>query len=158
MGERTKLRGGLAVRRGLVAASAAVVVLLPLGSPAAARPAVAWTKTWAEHQLRVYFDATTVACLPLGSATRTSGGSSFKDFVCGLVLTDGTRVTIHLKPKTRTTWTTVSMKRLPPTPVQQKDGGGNGSGGNGNGGANASGGGSPPGQDNTHGQGKGKNG
>jgi hypothetical protein len=139
------------VRRGLVAASAAVVVLLPFGSPAAARPAVTWSKAWAEHQLRVYFDATTVACLPLGSATRTSGSSSFKEFVCGLVLADGTRVTIHLKPKTRTTWTTLSMKRLPPSPEQKKGGGGNGNG------AATTGGGSPPGQDNAHGQGNGKN-
>jgi len=156
MGERTELRGGLAVRRGLVAASAAVVVLLPPGSPAAARPAVTWTRAWAEHRLRLYFDATTVACLPLGSGTRTSGASSFKDFVCGLVLADGTRVTIHLKPRTRTTWTTVSMKRVPPSPEQEKGAGGNGGGGNGNGAANA-GGGAPPGQDTTHGQGKGKN-
>jgi len=154
MREQTELRGGLAVRRGLVAASAAVAVLLPPGSPAAARPAVTWTKAWAEHQLRLYFDATTVACLPLGSATRTSGSSSFKEFVCGLVLADGTRVTIHLKPKTRTGWTTVNIKRLPPSPDQKQGGGGNGrGGGNGNGA-----GGPPPGQDTAHGQGKGKDG
>jgi len=155
MREPTKLRGGLAARRGLVAASAAVVVLLPFGSPAAARPAVTWTKAWAEHQLRLSFGATTVACLPLGSATRTNGASSFKEFVCGLVLADGTRVTIHLKPKTRTTYTTLNMKRLPPSPGQTS-GGGNGNGGNGAGSGNGNGG-APPGQDNTHGQGKGKN-
>jgi uncharacterized membrane protein YgcG len=154
MRERTELRGGLAVRRGLAAVSAAVVVLLPPGSPAAARPAVTWTKTWAEHQLRLSFDATTVACLPLGSATRTNGASSFKEFVCGLVLADGTRVTIHLKPKTRTTWTTLNMKRLPPSQGQTNGGGGNGNGG---GSGNGDGGAPPPGQDNTHGQGKGKN-
>ena len=132
-------------------------MLLPFGSPAAARPAVTWTKAWAEHQLRLYFDATTVACLPLGSTSRTSGASSFKEFVCGLVLADGTRVTIHLKPKTRTTWTTVSMKRLPPGPEQQKGGGGNAGGGSGNDGSNANANSSPPGQDSTHGQGKGAN-
>src|SRR5262249_62168288 len=105
MREWTELRGGLAVRRGLVAASAAVAVLLPPGSPAAARPAVTWTKPWAEHQLRLYFEATTVACLPLGSSPRGNGSSSFKEFVCGLVLAHRSPPTIHLNPKTRPTRT-----------------------------------------------------
>ena len=153
MGEWTQLRGGLAVRRGLVTASAAVAVLLPPGSPAAARPPVTWTKAWAERQLGLYYDATTVACLPLGSAPHTSGPGSFKEFVCGLVLADGTRVTIHLKPKTRTAWTTLNMKRFPPGQAKT-NGGGNG---NGSGSGNADSGAPPPGQDNTHGQGKGKN-
>ena len=145
---QTELRGGLAVGRGLVAAGAAAVVLFPLGSQAAAPSAVAWTKTWAERQLRIHFEATTVACLPLGSATRTNGPSAFKDFVCGLVLADGTRLTIHLRPRTRTAWSTVSVKRLPPKPTPDGKGGGN------------DGGGTPPGQtvpDDGHGQGKGKN-
>src|SRR5262249_21997465 len=149
MREWTELRGGLAVRRGLVAASAAVAMLLPPGSHAAARPSVTWTKPWAEHQLRLYFEATTVACLPLGSSMRANGSSSFKEFVCGLVLADGSRLTIHLRPKTRTTWTTVSMKRLEPSP-DEKSGGANG-GGSGGGGSGHSGGGGngadPPGQD-----------
>src|SRR5262249_57523850 len=102
MREQTELRGGLAVRRGLVAASAAVAVLLPPGSPAAARPAVTWTKAWAEHRLRLYFDATTVACLPLGAATRTSGSSSFKEFVCSLILPDRTPGTVPPHPHTPT--------------------------------------------------------
>jgi hypothetical protein len=143
MRERTELRGGLAVGRGLVAAGAAAVALFPSGSRAAAPPSVAWTKTWAERQLRLHFDATTVACLPLGTATHANGSSSFKEFVCGLVLPDGTRMTIHLRPRSRTAWTTVSVKRLPPSPVKKGSGAG-----------------APPGQtvqDDQHGHGKGKN-
>src|SRR5689334_9954868 len=121
MRERTELRGGLAGRRGLVAASAALVGLLAPGSPAAAQSTIAWTKTWAERELRLHFDATTVACLPLGSATRANGSSAFKEFVCGLVLADGSRLTIHLKPLTRTTWKTLSLTRLGPTPEKKKN-------------------------------------
>jgi hypothetical protein len=144
MREITELRGALALGRGLVAAGAAAVMLFPSGSRAAAPASVAWTKTWAERQLRIHFDATTVACLPLGTATHAKGSSAFKEFVCGLVLSDGTRVTIHLRPRTRTAWTTVSMKRLPPSPDKKGRGGG----------------GAPPGQtvqDDQHAQGKGKN-
>ena len=122
--------------------SAAVAVLLPPGSPAAAPPTAAWTKTWAERELRLHFDATTVACLPLGAAARSNGANAFKDFVCGLVLADGSRLTIHLKPLTRTTWTTLSLKRLGPPPQNEKNGGGQGG---------------PPAAAETHGQGKGKN-
>jgi hypothetical protein len=126
MRERMELRGGLAVGRALVAAGAAAVMLSSPGARAAAPPPVAWTKTWAERQLRLHFDATTVACLPLGSATHANGSNSFKEFVCGLVLADGTRLSIHLKPRSRTTWTTLSMKRLGPSP-ETKHGGGGGS-------------------------------
>jgi len=136
------------VERGLVAAIAAAVVLLPSVSSAAAPPSVAWTKAWAERQLRIHFDATTVACLPLGTATRANRSSTFKEFVCGLVLGDGTRLTIRIEPRTRTAWTTVGMKRLGPSPKPKADGGGV----------------TPPAQDNGHGQdsgheqGKAKNG
>src|SRR5262249_45712167 len=91
-------------------------------------PTVSWTKTWAENRLRLHYDATTVACLPLGAATRTGGTSSFKEFVCGLVLADGSRLTIYLKPRSRTAWTTVSLKRLGPGPRQRKNGAGVGRG------------------------------
>lgn len=161
MRERTELRGGLAVERGLVAAVAAAVVLLPSVSRAAAPATVAWTKAWAERQLRLHFDATTVACLPLGTATRANGSSAFKNFVCGLVLADGTRLTIHLKPRTRTAWTTVSMNRLGPSP-KTKNGGGGGPPpkDNGNGGPppKDAGQAAPPAPDDGHGQGKGKSG
>ena len=162
MRERTELRGGLAVERGLVAVVAAAVVLLPSVARAAAPATVAWTKAWAERQLRINFDATTVACLPLGTATRANGSSAFKNFVCVLVLADGTRLTIHLKPRTRTAWTTVSMNRLGPSPKTKNGGGGGGPPppGNGNGAPppkdNAQA--APPLQDDGHGQGKGKNG
>jgi uncharacterized membrane protein YgcG len=138
--------------------SAAAVVLLPPASGAAARPFVGWTKTWAEDRLRLHFDATTVACLPLGAATRANGTSSFKEFVCGLVLADGARLTIHLRPRSRTTWTTVSMKVLGPNPGKKKNvgrGSGGGGGNAGGGGANAGGG--PPVHDTVHGHGNGKN-
>ena len=130
MTERTELRGGLAFGRGLAAASAAAMLLVPSVSraqPRAAAPSSAgWTKAWAERQLRIHFDATTVACLPLGGATRAAGASTFKEFVCGLVLVDGTRLTLHLKPRTRTAWTTVSLKRLGPSPEKKNGGGGGG--------------------------------
>jgi hypothetical protein len=139
----------------LVAVSAAAVVLLPAAAGAAARPTVGWTKTWAEDRLRLRFDATTVACLPLGAATRANGTSSFKEFVCGLVLADGARLTIHLRPTSRTTWTTVSLKRLAPTPDKKKntDDGGGARGGGGAAKVAAAG---PPVQDTVHGNGKGK--
>jgi hypothetical protein len=122
----------------------AAVALFPSGSRAASPASVAWTRTWTERQLRLHFDATTVACLPLGAAARANGSSAYREFVCGLVLADGTRLTIHLKPRTRTAWTTVSMKRLGPIPDKKGSGGG-----------------PPPGQaaqDDGHGQGKGRNG
>jgi hypothetical protein len=151
MEEETELRGALGLRRLLVAVSAAAVMLLPPASGAAARPTVGWTKTWAEDRLRLHYDATTVACLPLGAAKRANGTSSFKEFVCGLVLADGSRLTIHLRPRSRTAWTTVSLKLLGPSPDKKKsrEGGGGGSG-------DAAGGGQPA-QDTVHGHGTGKN-
>jgi hypothetical protein len=93
----------------------AAAALQPAPAAHAVAPAsAAWTKTWAEQQLRSHFEATTVACLPLGAATRANGSNAFREFVCGLVLADGSRVSIHLKPRSRTAWTTVSLKRLGP--------------------------------------------
>jgi hypothetical protein len=151
MEKQTELRGALGLRRVLVAVSAAAVVLLPPASGAAAGPTVSWTKTWAEDRLRLHFDATTVACLPLGAARRASGTSSFREFVCGLVLADGSRLTIHLKPRSRTAWTTVSLKRLGPSPGKKKTGEGGG------GGSGDAAGGGPPAHDTLHGNGNGKN-
>jgi hypothetical protein len=50
-------------------------------------------------------------------------------------------VTIHLKPRSRTAWTTLSMKRLGPSPERKNGGGGGGA----------------PAQDAAHGQGRAKN-
>jgi hypothetical protein len=121
-----ELRGALG--RGLAAAGVVAAALQPAPARAAAPATAAWTKTWAEQQLRSHYDATTVACLPLGAARRANGSTTFSEFVCGLVLADGTRLSIHLKPRSRTAWTTVSLKRLGPSKVKQSGAQENGKG------------------------------
>ena len=94
------------MRRGLAAAAALCFV----GSSAAAPVGSAWSKAWAEHQLRKHFHADSVVCLPLGPAVPQNGSRAFKEFVCVLVISDGSRYTIHLKPRSRSAWTTLSIE------------------------------------------------
>ena len=106
MRHNARLRKALAWKRGRSAAAVAAALLFVVGPAAAAAPP-AWTKAWSEQQLREHFAAVRAVCLPLGPATRQNGANAFKEFVCELVLRDGSHYTIHLKPRTRTTWTTV---------------------------------------------------
>jgi hypothetical protein len=113
------LQTQLAGERALAAAAISTMLLCP-ASPGAAAPGtrqIAWTKAWAEHELRLHFDATTVACLPLGRAVVVNGTRQYKEFVCGLVLVDGSRYSIRLHPVSRTAWTIESMKRLGGNPA-----------------------------------------
>jgi hypothetical protein len=106
---------------GRVLAAAAISTMLlwhaGTGGAAPGTRQMAWTKAWAEHELRLRFDATTVACLPLGPAVVVNGARQFKEFVCGLVLVDGSRYSIRLHPVTRTAWSIESMKRLGGNPA-----------------------------------------
>ena len=118
MRHKADLRGRLASGRGL---GAAVVAALGAFAPVALAesetpPGPAWTLAWAELQVRSQFEATSVACVPFGRAVKVNGTSAFREFLCGLVLTDGTRVTIRLKPRSRTAWKTLSQDRVDPSP------------------------------------------
>jgi hypothetical protein len=102
--------------------AAAAIGAMPLcaAGPAAAAPGTrqtAWTKTWAERELQLHFDATTVVCLPLGRAVVVDGSRQYTQFVCGVVLVDGTRYSIRLHPISRTTWTIEGMNRLGGSPA-----------------------------------------
>ena len=109
MGHGNGLRNALARRRALRAALVAAAVLFcPASSAAASGPA--WSKAWAERVLRVHFDAAAVVCLPLGPATRQGGANAFREFVCSVLGQDGSHTTVHLRPRSRTTWTTLGGK------------------------------------------------
>jgi hypothetical protein len=113
------LRTRPAAQRVLAAAVVSTVLLFPAGADGAA-PGTrrsAWTTAWANHELQLHFDATIVACLPLGRAVVVDGARKFREFVCGLVLADGSRYSIRLQPVSRTTWTVESMKRLGSRPA-----------------------------------------
>jgi hypothetical protein len=111
-----RLRKVLVTRRGYAAAAAAAAALALTGSQAAGSVGPSWSKNWAEQQLRKHFDSGDAVCLPIGRATREHGRATFKEFVCVLVTRDGTRYTIHLRPRTHTAWTTLSIKRHTPSP------------------------------------------
>jgi hypothetical protein len=111
MGNYARLRNALASRRAVSAAVTAAAALV-IGAPSSAGAGgVAWTKAWAEHEVRQHFGAVTATCLPLGGAAG-SGRREFRDFICAFTKSDGTRFTIHLKPRTRTGWVLVSMTQL----------------------------------------------
>src|SRR5437867_7523592 len=102
MGHDARLRKALVTRRGHAAAAAGAVVLALTAPQAAGAARPAWSKAWAEHLLRKHFDADNAVCLPIGRATRQHHApAAFKEFVCVLVTRDGTRYTIHLKPRSR---------------------------------------------------------
>jgi hypothetical protein len=109
MGLGNGLRNVLARRRVRTAAPVAAAVLVWAASSAAAA-GPAWTKAWAERLLQEHFDAVAVVCLPLGPATRQGGANAFREFVCSVVEQDGSHTTVHLKPRSRTTWTTLGAK------------------------------------------------
>ena len=107
-----RLRKALVTKRAHTAAAAGAVVLALTASQSAGAARPAWSKAWAEQQLRKHFDADSAVCLPIGRATRRKHEpATFKEFVCVLVTRDGTRYTIHLRPRSRTAWTTLSSER-----------------------------------------------
>jgi hypothetical protein len=114
MGHHARLRKALVARRGHAAAVAGATVLALTGSQAAGDAGPAWSKDWAEQQLRKHFGADNAVCLPIGRSTRTHGSAAFEEFVCVLVTRDGTRYTIHLKPRSRVAWSTLSITREHP--------------------------------------------
>jgi hypothetical protein len=111
MGQHARLRKALAAKRGHAAAAAGAVALALAALPAAADAGAAWSKDWAEHQLRKHFRAGAAVCLPIGKASKQDGSSVFHEFVCVVVMRDGTRFSIHLKPRSRVAWTTVGIER-----------------------------------------------
>jgi Flp pilus assembly protein TadG len=127
MGHGAWLRTYLASRRGVTAAAAAAAALLIAQGSTADASGAAWTKAWAEHEVREHFGAVTAVCLPLGKASHDHGSKTFAQFVCAFATGDGTRYTIRLKPRTRTTWTTLSFKKAG-KPAPKTGGGHSGSG------------------------------
>jgi hypothetical protein len=105
----TRLREALVTRRGRAAAAAAAAALALTASQAAAEAGPAWSKVWAEQRLRTHFDADSAVCLPIGRAVRGHAPASFKEFLCVVVMRDGMRYTIRLKPRNPTAWTTLSI-------------------------------------------------
>jgi len=120
MGHGVGLRKVLASKRGLAAALVSAGVLAVGVSPAqAGRPA--WSKAWAEQLLRKSFAAVSAVCLPLGPAVRQKGENAFREFVCVVVTADGSRYTVHLKPRSHTAWTTIGItNRDGPAPERGK--------------------------------------
>jgi len=118
MGHGEWLRAGPASRRALVAAAGSAGALaFAAVLPAAGARGEAWPKAWAEQLVRKSFAAVTAVCLPLGPAIREDGANAFREFVCSLVTADGSRYTIRLRPRTHTTWKTVSLNRDRPAPA-----------------------------------------
>jgi len=112
MGHGVWLRNRPVSRR--VLGAAAVTAATALACPALAaggHPRTAWTKAWTEEIVRRSYAAVTAVCLPLGPPIRRHGENAFRAFVCSLVTADGTRYTIHLEPRTHSTWKTISVKR-----------------------------------------------
>jgi hypothetical protein len=112
MGHGVWLRKRPVSRR--VLGAAAVTAAAALACPAlaaAGAPRSAWTKAWTEELVRRSYDAVTAVCLPLGPPVRRHGENAFRAFVCSLVTADGSRYTIHLEPRTQTTWKTISVER-----------------------------------------------
>jgi hypothetical protein len=110
MEHHARLRKALVTRRGHAAAAAVAAALALTGSQAAGAAAPAWSKKWAEHQLRKHFDASKAVCLPIGSAAKQHGAAVFREFVCVVIARDGTRYTIHLKPTSHTAWKILSIE------------------------------------------------
>jgi hypothetical protein len=117
MGRNAWLREALASRRGPIAAAAGAAALFLTAHPAAGVPRPAWSKAWAEHELRKHYDAVSAVCLPLGPATREKRSDAFKEFVCVVVTRDGTRYTIRLRPRSKHAWTTLGIDRRPAAPA-----------------------------------------
>ncbi len=117
MGHHARLRKALVARRGHAAAVAGAAVLALTASAAAGGAGPEWTKDWATSQVRKHFGADKAVCLPIGPATRRHGSATFREFVCVVVVPDGTRYTIHLKPRSRVAWKTPSIEREHPGPA-----------------------------------------
>jgi hypothetical protein len=100
---------------GLVLAAVLPVLCVPIATAAiAVRPHWAWTKSWAEAQLRRQLRAVTALCVPRGPARRSGGVLTYGEFVCGYALRDGSQYAIDLVPRTRTTWRTITVQQTQP--------------------------------------------